>query len=910
MEGQLRVALTCLSCHRLLDDPICFPCGHSACRSCCPSQQQPPVVSSNTGAAVDAVVEAVEIKRLWCPVCGTVSVPHDAPCNARLFAILSAFGVDTGTGQSQQCGNELPQGVTTLCSGLPTWSQCAVHPEEKANLFCTCCEALICSICKEEEHMGHPASGIKKAAEITKIELQYLQSVVTQKIIELNSALENFDTTEKLLEEEVATFTQSINAAFKDIEEKIAKRKKELLAQTSSHCMDKCILEEKKTVITTLKNELQTGAEQCKTEIDHSTPMELLKKRKPLRVCLEKLISMAPVIVDVEIKPTTFMVGFHSNAELTTTVELYGHFIQKARLIECDTQQQSQPGQTDTAPRFKLFGEFPTHSSLALLLPLHETSPFCTQSQHSGQPRILLCKTCAPQGRPGQLVCVYCSQLGEHEGHAKEKLPDAVIRTKVTVTLASLLGITLLQEQLTQLCNYLDVGVSTLTQQRKKILEEIQTVLTEAAHEIYDAQGHYSKVILEMHQEEEKAIAEIKSLSHCRTAELVEKLGSVTKLIHESVNSASLSRKLLSMHTSSKDDFLFTNMFLHFQPKFKESLQHTQVVVPHVAVPVDFKSLNSKPNLRKELQEANNTIQELKQKVTELDQENAKVQQEKTSLQEELERATNFLTQLTEQVTTSEEKCRGLQQQLAVLEQEKTKLHQEKQAQAMKELTLNQQLASSTLKITELIAQVATSEQNCRALQVGGLAFVAVACPPCWNLSDSNHTVTNTGSSPLWWMALANLNLQSCGIVRIRFHINKTLSGRLGFGFNQTGILWSSYVMARCSSSTAARPSNSSGYGACYSCECGDFSMDHSNNFHQPGLKVTGVVTLTQPPNGVTCKSAGQDVILIFDSNAHTAAFVINGTDVGVAFSQIVDAPLFPAVAMADIGDSVTISVD
>ncbi|KAH3745104.1 hypothetical protein Pelo_13512 [Pelomyxa schiedti] len=929
---EVRRALSCPVCQRLLDDPVTFPCGHSACRACCPrgSQQaniastpqvhadtperpatavavasdsglqeaggggktasgcgagegEPGGAGKNVGIGGTGADEEGEGDgpwgccggRVWCPKCKTMWVPGDAPCNAQLVAVVGAFvGSAKLAAPTQPVPREfscekssvlsnssysVPQNSTVSASAQPFFSQCDVHPEEKANLFCVYCEAVLCSICKEEEHFGHPALGIKKAAEATKNELQSLCDALTSSISGLDTILVNFDNTERFLEEEVTSSIQSIGAAFEELEENLAKRKKKLLAETASHFKDKLEVMEQRTTITTLKNELSTAADQCKKDISQATPLELLTKKKAFRACLEKLVTKVPHTIDVQIKPTTFEVCFYSHSELTAGLDLYGDLAPKARLVECDDTQQTQPGQTDSVPRFKLFGQVPAQTSRVLLIPLHEMSPFCTQhSEHPGQPRILLCTACSPQGRPGQLVCVYCSQLGDHRGHSNMQLPEAVSRTK---------------EELTQLVSSLETSFVALTQQRKQLIEEIQAIHAETSRELAGVHAACASTILEMRQQEEKATREIKAFAEKRTSELVEKLGGLTNLIHEAAETSSLSKTLLSMHTSAQGDFLFMNTFLYFHPKFKSTLQRSQAVVPHVLVPFNFKSMHSEPNIKQELAEATAALHELKERVIALEEEKTKLNQENVARKETIETSNVELTKIQRRVTA--------------LEEERTSLQQEK-------IAMNEQLESSILQITRLTEQVTSSEQNYIALQVASLAFSVAACPPCWKLSNGNRTVTNILGSHRWWLALVNLDLQHCGVVRLRFYINKTLSGKVGIGFNQSGTLWPGHG------------GSTSGYGGCYNCETGSFSISRSN--HTSTLQCHG--SADPWACGTTCTAAGQEVILVFDSNAHTASFTVNGNDLGVVFTGIAEAPLFPSVAMYDTGDSVSLSAE
>ncbi|KAH3732938.1 hypothetical protein Pelo_16235 [Pelomyxa schiedti] len=559
-----------------------------------------------------------------------------------------------------------------------------------------------------------------------------------------------------------------------------------------------------------------------------------------------------PPILDVPISPITFEVKFYSHPNLTKLVESYGYFIPQGRMIEYEDNQQ--PGHTEAIPGFKLFGQPPTQSSLSLILPWHETSGYCIHPQHSGQLRDLLCTTCSPEGRPGQLVCLTCRQHGEHVNHITEPLPVAVCRTK---------------EELRQLCSKLDVRVSELNQRRKEIIQKIQINQAEAAHELTDAHGDYIKAILELYEREENETTEISSLAFQRTSTLLQEYENLSKLICDSANSASLCKKLLSIHT---DDFLFVNTFLYFQTKFKDALAPTQSVIL---------ALKAKALLKRE-PEANHALRELRKQFTILEEEGC-------NLQRELNQCINQSTE-----------------ELSRLKQEKAAVSEQVQRINLLNNQNLERLAAAERRCQELTAQLANSRQENTVLHESSVGFNAVSCPPCWRLSDNNHTVTNAGNSSQWWLGLANLNLQHCGVARIKFHINRTAHQKIGVGFNQSGILWNGY-------STKNTSGYSCGYGGDYNCGTGCVSISFSDCFCLNGVNTTTIRVRGQPQqssswnSGVRC-GVNEEVLLTFDSNAHTAALKVNDHDLGVVITGIADAPLFPAVSLYNSGDSVTVS--
>ncbi|XP_040889149.1 E3 ubiquitin-protein ligase TRIM35-like [Toxotes jaculatrix] len=181
MSSHSENELSCAICYDIFKDPVVLSCSHSFCKYC--------------------------VKRWWsekekkeCPVCKTIPLVSDPPCNLVLKNLCEAFLL--ARDQTASAGSE------PLCS---------LH-SEKLRLFCLDHQEPVCVVCRDSKtHSNHSFRPIDEAAQDHREELQKSLEPLQEKLKLFEQVKGNCDQTAEHIKVQVQHTEREIKEQFKKL---------------------------------------------------------------------------------------------------------------------------------------------------------------------------------------------------------------------------------------------------------------------------------------------------------------------------------------------------------------------------------------------------------------------------------------------------------------------------------------------------------------------------------------------------------------------------------------------------------------------------------------------------------------------------------------------------------------------
>ncbi|XP_066269862.1 tripartite motif-containing protein 2-like [Branchiostoma lanceolatum] len=204
--------LSCSICLEPFHQPKTLPCLHTFCEEC--------------------LRDHAEVRPgFQCPTC-------------RRHAVLGPAGVAGLPDNhfiSSLCDTVLEQGTAIY------ESQCGAHPSEELKLFCTDCEAVICSECWDEKHPTHTVTTARKAAETKKAAFTDIIARGRSYLQTDCAFLRKLRTLEDTVNENKEKVEGEVTGAFDGLIRQLTERKEWLLEEVDkNHQQNIAGLEEKK----------------------------------------------------------------------------------------------------------------------------------------------------------------------------------------------------------------------------------------------------------------------------------------------------------------------------------------------------------------------------------------------------------------------------------------------------------------------------------------------------------------------------------------------------------------------------------------------------------------------------------------------------------------------------------------
>ncbi|XP_071771825.2 nuclear factor 7, ovary-like [Centroberyx gerrardi] len=181
MSSRSEKDLSCPVCHDIFKDPVLLSCSHSFCKACLQSWWTEKQIHE-------------------CPVCKSISLQSDPPCNLALKNLCEAFLLERD--QRASAESEL------LCS---------LH-SEKLKLFCLDHQQPVCVVCRDsEKHTNHRFRPIDEAAPHHKEELQKSLKPLQEKLKLFNQVKGNCDQTAEHIKVQARRTERQIKEEFKKL---------------------------------------------------------------------------------------------------------------------------------------------------------------------------------------------------------------------------------------------------------------------------------------------------------------------------------------------------------------------------------------------------------------------------------------------------------------------------------------------------------------------------------------------------------------------------------------------------------------------------------------------------------------------------------------------------------------------
>ncbi|XP_019622728.1 PREDICTED: tripartite motif-containing protein 3-like [Branchiostoma belcheri] len=164
---------------------------------------------------------------------------------------------------SSLCDTVLEQGTAVF------ESHCRAHPPEELKLFCTDCEAVICSECWDDKHPNHTVTTARKAAETKKAAFSDIIAKGRSCLQEDCDSLRQLRTLEDTINENKAKVEGEVTEAFDELIRQLTERKENLLEEVNkNHQQNVAGLEEKKDKLLKQVAELSSACDKTENAME------------------------------------------------------------------------------------------------------------------------------------------------------------------------------------------------------------------------------------------------------------------------------------------------------------------------------------------------------------------------------------------------------------------------------------------------------------------------------------------------------------------------------------------------------------------------------------------------------------------------------------------------------------------
>ncbi|XP_078139646.1 nuclear factor 7, ovary-like [Centroberyx gerrardi] len=193
MSSRSEEDLSCPVCYDIFKDPVLLSCSHSFCKACLQSWWTEKLIHD-------------------CPLCKSISLQSEPPCNLVLKNLCEAFLLEK---QRASAESEL------LCS---------LH-SEKLKLFCLDHQQTVCVVCRDsEKHTNHRFRPIDEAGPHHKEELQKSLKPLQEKLKLFNQVKGNCDQTAEHIKVQARRTERQIKEEFKKLHQFLQEKEEARIA--------------------------------------------------------------------------------------------------------------------------------------------------------------------------------------------------------------------------------------------------------------------------------------------------------------------------------------------------------------------------------------------------------------------------------------------------------------------------------------------------------------------------------------------------------------------------------------------------------------------------------------------------------------------------------------------------------
>eukprot|EP00058_Branchiostoma_floridae_P018627 XP_002604116.1 hypothetical protein BRAFLDRAFT_71596 [Branchiostoma floridae] len=208
LKREVHEELSCSICLELFTRSKVLPCQHTFCQNCLQDH-------AGRGGAFQCPICRRQVRL---PTQGVAGLPDN------LMAANMCEKLQKQENHLEEI-REQPQ----------SRNRCSFHPTEEVKLYCKQCNVPVCTECCEEDHDGHPTTGLRKAA-------HEMRSTVQPFINEGRNIMENYLSfirslggKEKTLNEQKQQRDNSIIQAYNQMVQKLTERRDHLLSESGEN---------------------------------------------------------------------------------------------------------------------------------------------------------------------------------------------------------------------------------------------------------------------------------------------------------------------------------------------------------------------------------------------------------------------------------------------------------------------------------------------------------------------------------------------------------------------------------------------------------------------------------------------------------------------------------------------------
>ncbi|XP_019618127.1 PREDICTED: tripartite motif-containing protein 3-like [Branchiostoma belcheri] len=278
LKIEIHEELSCSICLELFTRPKVLPCQHTFCQDCLRDH-----------AEVRTPFECPNCRRqIRLPRQGVAGLPDNLITASMCEKLQKQEALLEETVKQPQSGN-----------------RCSFHPSEEVKLYCKQCNSPVCTECYDDNHDGHPTTGLKK--------VQERRSTVQDLINEGRNILESYCSfikclgeREKKMDEQKQQRENGIIQAYNRMVQKLTERKDFLLSeseQNHSENLEK-IQTERDPVLADI-NELSAACDRAEQELQQGW-VEFLSQQTALTEVVGKYRGKAAPTPPVQTQPAVF----------------------------------------------------------------------------------------------------------------------------------------------------------------------------------------------------------------------------------------------------------------------------------------------------------------------------------------------------------------------------------------------------------------------------------------------------------------------------------------------------------------------------------------------------------------------------------------------------------------------------